>query len=226
MRLEQIVPWGRSKKEYMEMFNLTQEDLLNRKILGCGDGPSSFNSEVDYDGGRVVSIDPLYAYSKKEIITRIDEVAPVVMEEVKAHADSFVWKNIPDVESLEHLRIESMMEFLMDYEDGLEEGRYVEAALPNLPFEDSSFDLALSSHLLFLYSEHLDEPFHKDAIDEMLRVANEIRIFPLLTLANERSPHLEGVMAYLRDKGCEVEIVKSGYEFQKGGDEMMRIVRN
>jgi hypothetical protein len=156
---------------------------------------------VDYDGGRIVSIDPLYAYSKKEIMQRIDEVAPVVMVEVKAHVDKFVWKNIPDVESLEHMRIEAMMEFLMDYEDGLEEGRYVEAALPNLPFEDDRFDLALSSHLLFFYSEHLDEQFHKDAIDEMLRVAKEVRIFPVVTLGNLSSPHLEPVVTSLREKG-------------------------
>jgi hypothetical protein len=223
MKLENIVPWGRSKKEYMEMFNLTQEDVLNKKILGCGDGPSSFNTEVDYDGGEIVSIDPLYAYSKKEIMQRIDEVASVVMEEVKANADKFVWKNIPDVESLEHIRIESMMEFLMDYEDGQEEGRYVEAELPNLPFEDHSFDLALSSHLLFLYSEHLDAPFHIDAIEEMLRVAKEVRIFPLVTLQSKPSPHVDKVMAYLKEKGYAVEIVKTAYAFQKGGDEMMRI---
>jgi len=220
MKLEQIVPWGRSKKEYMEMFNLTQEDIVTRKILGCGD-----NTEVDYDGGSIVSIDPLYAYSKKEIMQRIDEVAPVVMEEVKAHVDKFVWKNIPDVESLEHMRIEAMMEFLMDYEDGLEEGRYVEAALPTLPFEDDRFDLALSSHLLFLYSEHLDEQFHKDAIDEMLRVAKEVRIFPLVTLGNLPSPHLEPVVTSLREKGREVNIVRTGYEFQKGGDMMLKISR-
>ena len=66
MKLENIVPWGRSKKEYMEMFNLGKEDVLNKRILGCGDGPSSFNTEVDYDGGRVVSIDPLYAYTPKK----------------------------------------------------------------------------------------------------------------------------------------------------------------
>ncbi|MCF6207555.1 MAG: class I SAM-dependent methyltransferase [Sulfurovum sp.] len=225
MNLEQIVPWGRSKKEYMEMFNLSKEDILNKRILGVGDGPSSFNTEVDYDGGKVVSVDPLYAYSKKEIMQRIDEVAPVVMEEVKAHADNFVWKNIPDVESLEHMRIEAMMEFLMDYEEGLEEGRYINASLPNLPFDDNSFDLALSSHLLFLYSDHLDVQFHKDAIDEMLRVANEVRIFPLVTLTNERSPHLDEVTAFLKAKGHTVEIVKTGYEFQKGADEMLRVIK-
>lgn len=226
MTLENIIPWGRSKKEYMEMFNLTKKDVTSKRILGCGDGPSSFNTEVDYDDGEVVSIDPLYAYSKKEIMQRIDEVAEDVMAQVKANADSFVWKNIPDEESLEHMRIEAMMEFLMDYEDGLEERRYIAAELPDLPFKDGSFDLALSSHLLFLYSDHLDERFHKAAIDEMLRVADEVRIFPLLTLKNEPSPHVEPVQKHFESEGYSVTIEKSGYEFQKGGDKMMRIVRN
>jgi hypothetical protein len=225
MELEKIVPWGRSKKEYMEMFNLTREDLLSKRILGCGDGPSSFNTEVDYDEGKVVSVDPLYGYSKQEIMQRIDEVREEVMAQVKAHADNFVWKNIPDIESLEHMRIEVMMEFLMDYEDGREEGRYIKASLPELPFEDQRFDLALSSHLLFLYSDQLDREFHIRAIEEMLRVASEARIFPLLTLNNTPSPHLEAVMAHFRDRGYDVEVVKTAYEFQKGADEMLRITR-
>jgi len=223
MKLENIVPWGRSKKEYMEMFSLKQEDILSKKILGCGDGPSSFNTEVDYDGGEVVSVDPLYAYSKKEIMQRIDEVSEEVMEQVRANADKFVWKNIPDVDSLEHIRIEAMMEFLMDYEEGKEEGRYIDASLPELPFEEKRFDLALSSHFLFLYSEHLDEAFHQAAIDEMLRVADEVRIFPILTLSNERSPYVDKIIQTLQAKGYKAEIVKTDYEFQKGANEMLKI---
>jgi len=177
------------------------------------------------EGGEVVSIDPLYAYSKKEIMQRIDDVTDDVMAKVKANMDKFVWKNIPDPEALLDMRIEAMMEFLMDYEEGQEEGRYVNASLPNLPFEDNSFDLALSSHLLFLYSDHLDEAFHKEAIEEMLRVAKEVRIFPLVTLQSEPSPYVTPVMAYLKEKGYDVSLEKTAYEFQKGGDTMMRIVR-
>ena len=55
--LEQIVPWGRSLDEYVRMFSLTDEDL-NLKILGCGDGPASFNSVMHKNGKRVISIDP------------------------------------------------------------------------------------------------------------------------------------------------------------------------
>jgi hypothetical protein len=35
MELDQIVPFGRTGKEYERMFNLTAQDLQQR-ILGCG----------------------------------------------------------------------------------------------------------------------------------------------------------------------------------------------
>ena len=129
MKLENIVPWGRNLNEYRAMFLLDEVDLKG-KILGCGDGPSSFNTEVDMNDGSVVSIDPLYQFSKKEIMQRIDEVAEEVMTQVRAHEASFVWKNIPNPDTLLDLRIEAMMEFLMDYEEGKEEGRYLDEALP------------------------------------------------------------------------------------------------
>ena len=178
MKLENIVPWGRNLSEYVAMFLLTNDDL-NAKILGCGDGPSSFNTEVDLNGGKVVSIDPLYAYSKREIIHRIDEVSDEVMDQVLEHRDNFVWTSISSPDMLFEMRIEAMSEFLMDYDEGKEEGRYIADALPALSFAEDQFDLALSSHFLFLYSEHLDEAFHLRSILEMLRVAKEVRVFPL-----------------------------------------------
>ncbi len=48
-----------------------------------------------------------------------------------------------------------MNDFLADYRAGRQEGRYVDAALPALPFDDLAFDLALCSHLLFLYTTQL-----------------------------------------------------------------------
>jgi len=55
--LDQVVPWGRSFEEYVAMFSLTEEDLAGR-ILGCGDGPASFNCELTRRGGMIVSLDP------------------------------------------------------------------------------------------------------------------------------------------------------------------------
>jgi hypothetical protein len=69
--LDQVVPWGRSYEEYTAMFLLTGTDLAGR-ILGCGDGPASFNAEASRRGSAVVSCDPLYAFSTAEIEARID----------------------------------------------------------------------------------------------------------------------------------------------------------
>ena len=225
MKLEDIVPWGRNRSEYMEMFALESEDLSKRKILGCADGPSSFNAEVHHEGGSVVSIDPLYGFDKKEIAQRIDEVRDEVMMQIKANTENFVWKSIPDADTLEYLRVEAMTKFLTDYEEGKREGRYIDASLPNLPFDDHAFDLALSSHFLFLYSGHLNEDFHVGSIIEMLRVSDEVRIFPLLTLENVYSPYLETVKKALEEKGYTIRILRSEYEFQKGASEMMSITR-
>lgn len=43
-----------------------------------------------------------------------------------------------------------------DFPQGRIEGRYLPQSAPVLSFPDGSFDLALSSHFLFLYSDHLD----------------------------------------------------------------------
>ena len=52
-----------------------------------------------------------------------------------------------------------MDRFLDDYDVGRLEGRYVAAEFPAIPFDDCSFDLAVCSHFLFLYSEHLSQQF-------------------------------------------------------------------
>ncbi len=224
MILGNIIPWGRNLSEYRNMFLLNKEDL-NVKILGCGDGPSSFNMEIDLNDGSVVSVDPLYAYSKKEIIRRIDEVTDVIMDQVKENKDNFVWKNIQNPDMLYDMRIEAMTEFLIDYDEGKEEGRYLNESLPTLSFTDKQFDLALSSHFLFLYSEHLDMEFHLKSILEMLRVAHEVRIFPLIDLNNNKSPYVDTIIKKLTELGYEATVVKSSYEFQKGGDEMLKIIK-
>ena len=223
MILNSIVPWGRNLSEYREMFNLTDDTLKNCKILGCGDGPASFNEEVTALGGSVVSIDPTYQFTTEQIASRIDEVAEEVMAEVRKKQEDFVWKNIANPDALYEMRMSAMQTFLADFKHGKEEGRYRYEMLPNLSFEKGQFDLALSSHFLFLYSEHLDEQFHKDAIDEMLRVAKEVRIFPLVTLRGKTSKHLAPIMEYLETKNYSCTVIKTEYEFQKGGNEMLQI---
>jgi len=100
--------------------------------------------------------------------------------------------------------------------------RYVAAALPKLPFADNSFDLALSSHFLFLYGEQLSFDFHLAAIRELCRVAAEVRVFPILTLGREPYPELNALIDALARDGWAARLERVGYEFQRGGHTMLR----
>lgn len=220
--LSDVVPWGRSYEEYVAMFALTETDL-QRHILGCGDGPASFNAMLTARGGRVVSVDPLYQYSRDEIRQRIDETFCVVMEQARKNTHEFVWTTITSVEELGRVRLAAMEGFLSDYHLGAAQKRYVTGELPDLPFADREFDLAVCSHLLFLYSEHLCEDFHVASIRELCRVAGEARVFPLLELGARKSRHAETVRARLTAAGYSVTVETVSYEFQRGGNEMMRI---
>lgn len=219
--LDRVVPWGRSFDEYTRMFALGDDDL-GRKILGCADGPASFNAEAARRGMRVVSADPLYRLTAAEIRHRIAATYDQVIEQTRLNAHQFVWDVIPSVEELGRMRMQAMQAFLGDFETGQSAGRYVDAELPSLPFRDRAFDLALCSHFLFLYTDHLGESFHRSAIRELCRVAAEVRIFPLLALGGRRSPHVAAVVEALRD-AAEVSIERVPYEFQRGGNEMMRV---
>ena len=221
-KLDKIVPWGRSFNEYVLMFSLSKMDL-RKKILDCGSGPASFNSILTKRGGRVISVDPLYKFSAKEIQQRINETYDDVLEQAKNNMDEFVWNYIGSVEELGRVRTKAMKEFLSDYPDGLREGRYKKASLPALPFEDKEFDIGLCSHLLFLYSEQLSKSFHISSIKELCRVAKEVRIFPLLELGAEKSRHLDEVISTLKGDGFDIAIEKVEYEFQKSGNKMLRV---
>jgi len=224
MKLENVVPWGRNLQEYRAMGLFRDEDK-HKKILGCGDGPASVNKTLSQIGVDITSIDPIYQFNKEQIALRVQETSSVVSKQLRVNRDDYVWKNIKNVEELIFLRLSAIKDFLEDYETGKKQGRYQYQELPKLNFNDKEFELAWSSHFLFLYSEHFDFAFHKKAILEMLRVAKEVRIFPLLDLKNEKSPHLEGICSFLKENAYRYTIQKSEYEFQQGANEVLKIWR-
>jgi hypothetical protein len=207
------------------MFGLTEGEL-GLKILSCGDGPASFNCEMNARGRRVVSCDPIYRFSGEQLRGRIEESFEKVMAETRRNEGNFVWDIIKSPEELGRVRMEAMEKFLRDYEVGRKEGRYLAESLPSLRFGDNEFDIALCSHFLFLYSGQLLLHFHKEAVAEMCRVAREVRIFPLIDLDLNRSDYVPVICAEMCEAGFECEIQKVLYEFQRGGNEMMIIWRS
>lgn len=220
-----IKPWGRSFAEYVAMFALTESDLQGR-ILGCGDGPASFNAEATVKGYQITSIDPIYAMTAAQIEQRVNETWQEILEQVSHNMENFVWTTFKNPEEVGQVRLKAMRHFVDDLEQGKREGRYLEASLPDLPFENGQFDLALCSNFLFMYSDQLSTDFHVGAIQEMCRVANEVRIFPILDLNNQESIHVIPVIEALQSLGWIAERVCVDYEFLRGANQMLKIVKS
>lgn len=208
--LRSVVPWGRSFEEYVSMFMLTDRDLSLR-ILGCGDGPAAFNSRMRSRGCYMVSVDPLYRYSRDQIEARIHEARSEVMEQMRKNPGNFVWERIRSPEELERIRMAAMSEFLDDFERGRLEGRYLPCSLPDLPFRTGQFGLALCSHFLFLYPES-GGAFHLAAIREMIRVAQEVRIYPTVSVNCTPPLFLEDLLMKLGSDGLTVDLVDVDHE--------------
>src|SRR2546425_1665 len=113
--LDQVVPWGRSFDEYCRMFSLSDADLQSA-ILGCGDGPASFNAEATRRGSHVVSCDPLYRFDTRAIRDRIDKTYEQIIDQTRKNADEFVWATIRSIEELGAVRMNAMRAFLDDFE--------------------------------------------------------------------------------------------------------------
>jgi len=221
-KYEEVVPWGRSFEEYQRMFALTDEEL-RMSIVGCGDGPASFNAGALKRGGRVISCDPLYMCSPGQIRQRIEATYENVIGQTRRNRDKFVWDELGSVENLGRVRMKAMSDFLKDYAGARNQGRYLSAELPHLPFRALTFDLALCSHFLFLYTDNLDLAFHQRAIEEMCRVAREARVFPVLDYNGQRSAHVEPLLEALGQAGFTARLEQVPYEFQRGGDQMLKV---
>ncbi|MFT3740605.1 MAG: hypothetical protein QM786_17790 [Breznakibacter sp.] len=220
LKLDQIVPLGRNAREYSLMFDLASFGA-DTSVLDCGGGPASFNAEWTWKGRRAVSVDPLYAYGAADIKARIDDTFDGVMAQVERNQSRYRWEVFRDVGHLRTRRLRSMELFLADFVHGKQQGRYVAGQLPNLPFADTAFDVAVCSHLLFLYHDHIDAEFHLVSIREMLRVAGQARIFPLVGFDGALSPYVPHVIRQLKHEGFKTRLLNVPYEFQKGANQCL-----
>jgi hypothetical protein len=223
--LKQVLPWGRSFDEYVRMFNLSDDDL-NGTILGCADGPASFNAEMHRSGRRATSCDPIYRFTTQQLKAQIKRASVKIIEQTRKNVGNFMWSSIGSINELRDIRLMAMRKFLDDFEEGGQQGRYIVAELPNLPFDDGAFDIALCSHFLFLYSDRLSLEFHLESIAQLCRVADDVRIFPLIDLDLKPSPYVQPIASGLEKNGFTVSIERVNYEFQRGGNKMLRIIKD
>ncbi|HEX7775163.1 MAG TPA: hypothetical protein VF449_01390, partial [Parvibaculum sp.] len=193
-------------------------------FLDAGGGPASFAAEAPARGYKAVAADPLYQFDGAAIGRRFEDTAVAMRQGMRVAAYRFRWDFYGSEEAVHRRRREALELFLADFEKR-KHLRYVPAALPNLPFGKGEFDIVLSSHFLFLYGDELDCAFHLAAIRELMRVADEARIFPLINLDGRPSSHLPIVTRELEAFGFAPELVPVPFEFQIGATKMLRVRR-
>ncbi|MDD2830429.1 MAG: hypothetical protein PHW18_12715 [Sulfuricurvum sp.] len=222
LQLDDFLITGRTFEEYVAFFDLNAQTMKNMRVLDCPSGASSFIAEAKSRGIAASGCDILYCYDRDALRAQGEKSIEKIYTDTSWMADNN-FDFYHSIERHKEHRVGALEAFCTDYNTK----DYWFAELPKLQYADDSFDLVLSSHLLFVYDDRLDLAFHEASITEMLRIGNEVRIFPLVDYKNSRvdEPDNLSPFAYQIAEKFGGEIVKVGFEFQKNGGYMMRIRR-
>ncbi|KTC73052.1 hypothetical protein Lbir_1104 [Legionella birminghamensis] len=220
--MSKLVLWGHHIDDYREMFDLGENDLKGR-ILEYGCGPSAFNLEVKPYTRSCISCDPLFSLDASTLKTKTSLVFEDMIAQVRQDHDKYNFADYGGLDGLIEKRRQGMNDFFSDFEQGKKEKRYQGIQNISLPFDSFYFDLALSSHYLFAGLDNQNLDFHMAVIQELTRVAKELRVFPLIDRFDNPSPLLGPVLLLLQQKNYGVEVRTVPYHLQDKGNVMLRV---
>lgn len=221
--LDRIMVTSRDFGEYLMMFGLDEQTILTLDILDCPGGASDFAARLRERSGRVVSVDPLYGSSPDQVATTVSEDLNRGLARAVEALELYDFSWTDGLHRYVERRQRAAQRFLADFtEDRARGGHgYVDAALPNLPFPDSAFDLALVPNLLFTYADLFDRRWHLDAVRELMRVSAEVRIHPLAESTGMPYSELDLLRSELAEYGIRTEVLSSEYRLHRRDDRTM-----
>lgn len=219
------VLWGHHLNEFKEMFAL-EPSFSDLKILEFACGPTTLNQELKSLNSVVTTMDPWFSSDFLEMQKKFKAHLQFQLTRIEQEPNYFDFERYGGKQSFIEKRVQGMQAFFDDYEKGLAEGRYMLMKQDRLPFDNASFDLALSSNYFFadLVDQSLD--FHLHWIHELTRVANELRIYPLTDQVGQVSELLGPVLLALQDQGYSVSIEEVPFRLFRDSKAMMRIRSN
>ncbi len=213
--------WVYALRDYYQMFDLSDQDLT-RRILDCPGSISSFNAELAQKGVQIVSGDCLYQQSLQAVSDYADSLYRFNCDVLSQHQERVSGHDASVLDTIFNDWLLSKQIFLEDYERGCVEGRYQAMSLPTLPFKDDQFELALCTDFLAL-SSTAAELSSEVLVEELCRVAEEVRVYPLMNAQGDMHEALGPVMLRLQQQNFGVEVREVAYEQQVGGNAMLRI---
>jgi SAM-dependent methyltransferase len=218
----------RSYEEYVRMFDLDEASLHGKQVLDVAGGASSFTADARNRGLLAVAADPMYAQSHEDIDVHGKEEIKVSTNKLAGLQHKFSWDYYGNLEQHKAGRERSLQLFLQDYARSGAEGTYYSAMLPNLPFADNSFDMALCSHFLFLYAEQFDYSFHLESLRELVRVCKpggEIRIYPILNFQSQEYPYMKELTEAIEAWGAKIGFAQSRLPFLPQSTHFLQVLK-
>lgn len=204
--------WVYSLADYRRVFDLTEQDL-QKKLLDFPSGISSVNAELHALGYSIISADPIYNLSIQAMQTEVKQILEQLIAQIgeHEHAETIIlqWRQSTEL-------------FLADYELGKKQGRYRTHSLP--PFEkvEQTFELLLCPD--FLFDSLISLEFSsQDIMNELCKLAAEVRIFPLPEAKTAVAAELGPIMLAFQQRNFGVEIRAVNYPIRNHNNAMLRI---
>ena len=213
--------WVYSMADYCQMFDLSDADF-SRNILDYPAGISSFNAEMFAKSFKVHSGDSFYDCSSDEISQYAEQLFEINERHLKKHASILRQNDESTIDGILTDWQKSKALFLQDYEKGKEEERYQFMKLPHLPFGDYHFDMALCSAHLF-HTNAAGNGSREALVEELCRVAKEVRVFPLLDEAGQITDALGHVMLMFQKRNYGIKISEVPYHQMTGANAMLKM---
>jgi hypothetical protein len=223
LQLDRVVLLGRTFGEYSAFFGFQPDELTGRKVLDVASGVSSFTAEASAKGIAAMGCDPIYEWDPDAIEKRCEPDLQAVFNAIGG-LTVYKWqKSYESPEQMKVLRRRAYTTFLRDFRAN-SRTRYLPGLLPDLPFDDDSFDLTLSSYLLFAYQEQFPYEFHRDSVRQLMRVTRgETRIYPMITFEGERSIYVDRLKADPLLAHLRFDEVPTDFEFLVGSNAYLKI---
>jgi hypothetical protein len=217
------VLWGHRFSEYQDMFNC-QMSWENKKVLEFACGPTTVNAELTAKGAHIISTDPFFFEDLAQTQQRFEDDFVKQMQHMQKYPNRFNFEQYGGMETFFNYRRQGFETFFLDYQAGLQSGRYQLAEGPKLPFENASFDIAFCSSFLFADFANQDLAFQLAWIKELARVAEDVRIYPLTNQLGEPSPLLGPVLLALQNENYRVSVQEVPFRLVPASNAMLQVV--
>jgi hypothetical protein len=204
--------WVYSLADYRQIFDLTDQNL-QKTLLDFPGGISSVNAELHALGKNIVSADPIYNLSLQAMQTKVKQILDELIANLgeHEHAETIIlqWRQSTEL-------------FLADYELGKKQGRYRVQTLPPFDNVEQTFELLLCPD--FLFDSLISLEFSsQDIMNELCKLAAEVRIYPLPEAKTAVAAELGPIMLAFQQRNFGVEIRAVNYPIRNHNNAMLRI---